>query len=1461
MSMLSVASSWQRMHNIPCYLKPVVVPSEMPSTQVNMQAAAASSKQKAAKLTASDIKSKLLATTESVLGSSEDLWDTPLMDSGIDSLSAVEFRNRVAEDFEVSLPQTLIFDHPSVSAIACYLGDRLLVPDDSEVSQVESRAAPAQPDGAAAMLQSLPVRVAAQEVVQTRRTVDCIHSLQMLTSTSANQMWLGPVSQPLRSLSLFTGITGTKPGVQAVVRSCTTSPLDVRRSWSSADAVTCSLAQESKSFDPVLFIAFSSSSSIVGLARGAQYAVANAFISEATVWERCQAQAATNTCWGGIASTGLMSNTQDIGMLPARVFGKLFQSALELPVLGEPAIVFDMPTLQHMGYLLGVKIPPLRPTKALPSLGAPGRDETDRTTTKHVTPKSLEDVEDRVQMIAQETIKETDVALDSPLMDVGMDSLSAIALRNRLMEDFGMPSLTSTVLFDYPSLRALSQHIFETLGDDSNEAPLQKPPEAFAEGITTMGAARSVVLVDSAPQSVTASVRTSVRLKDHRARRTCKTRLRSVLQRLSPARAVHPERRSTCTAGVQAMTFTMMDSVSSFSVEARGQPINTTQMGKALSVNALLPLRVPHFQQMLLVSLPREVAECVSGGMLHLRAGSAVDVNSIEAPAGMSSSDCSSHSTASSKILCLGSWSRQHIPKKLFRAMARVLAAAPTCRVVTCYRSPNFPLQAGGQEKAAIAIEGAEKTTSAPPEFAGPQDVLRRVQEIAAEATGLDDLGVDAPLLDSGIDSLSAVGFRNALVAGFGLTSLPASLILDYPSLRELSDHLHEELLGKREATAEHIEDSVGEPFDERKEAQQIEKLTTVAVPAKRALTGKVQALVPGKTACIGGDKARCFVMAAKETGLCYRALPRNVGNKRRSQLLQLRTSTRRHGSKPAKIMVPPAVSMSLTQGCQPTDMAEGSTRDLLALRAYRLVLLDGRSSAQTTTGASQACACDVAVYQEPAASANHGLAQLLARLVFSTFGCLRAAAVHRPRPRQLTNKGQLQLPAVGASAINAGVPGNTVEAQISEPAIFEKVHELAIEATGSDDIAPDTPLMDAGLDSLQAVSFRNSLLANFGMSSLPATCIIDYPSLRELSSFLYSELKPAEDAAGEPASVDAEAQQIGSLTAPARPEKPVLTAEVQAVSRWRTAIIGRDRARLIGMRAKEIRLPYTACLQTICSRHRSRLSRMAYSTSTCRSSLSKTLTPAVPMPLLRPDRLPARPTKIAEVSRRYHRAAHAHRVVLIPSRGGSSVQLSPSASQDHRCAHMAGFGQPVYCSSMRLSQLLARLVFTTFGCLQTAYARRTPSLQLKHKVETAGTLALAAGAARDEAKVQLSEPEVLEKVRELAIEATGIDELEIDAPLIDEGLDSLQAVSFRNAVAMSFKMPSLPTSMVVDYPSVRDLAKFLWSQIYVAKVQRRGFVAMCWLPSGKRGGTVPDNPSCTHGAAPLENIVRRPRT
>jgi len=93
----------------------------------------------------------------------------------------------------------------------------------------------------------------------------------------------------------------------------------------------------------------------------------------------------------------------------------------------------------------------------------------------------------------------------------------------------------------------------------------------------------------------------------------------------------------------------------------------------------------------------------------------------------------------------------------------------------------------GGGGAAATAESVVEK-----PKGLDPEEVMSAVTEMAKAAIGLDEeLFQDSPLMDSGMDSLTAVSFRNGLQQHLGV-KLPSSLMFDYPTMKEVGNRIVE---------------------------------------------------------------------------------------------------------------------------------------------------------------------------------------------------------------------------------------------------------------------------------------------------------------------------------------------------------------------------------------------------------------------------------------------------------------------------------------------------------------------------------------------------------------------------------------------------------------------------------------------------------------------------------------------
>lgn len=64
------------------------------------------------------VRQHMIALVLNMTGGGEDVdGDTPLMESGIDSLASVELRTQLQSEFKINLPSTVMFNYPTISAM------------------------------------------------------------------------------------------------------------------------------------------------------------------------------------------------------------------------------------------------------------------------------------------------------------------------------------------------------------------------------------------------------------------------------------------------------------------------------------------------------------------------------------------------------------------------------------------------------------------------------------------------------------------------------------------------------------------------------------------------------------------------------------------------------------------------------------------------------------------------------------------------------------------------------------------------------------------------------------------------------------------------------------------------------------------------------------------------------------------------------------------------------------------------------------------------------------------------------------------------------------------------------------------------------------------------------------------------------------------------------------------------
>lgn len=140
------------------------------------------------------------------------------------------------------------------------------------------------------------------------------------------------------------------------------------------------------------------------------------------------------------------------------------------------------------------------------------------------------------------------------------------------------------------------------------------------------------------------------------------------------------------------------------------------------------------------------------------------------------------------------------------------------------------------------------------------------------------------------------------------------------------------------------------------------------------------------------------------------------------------------------------------------------------------------------------------------------------------------AAAVAALCHQQLVEAAAAAADQAGGSAAAAGA-GPSLEDMLG--AVAGAVQAVA----GIGDLAPETPLIAAGLDSLAAVELRNELQKALGVT-LPGILIFDYPTPASLAAFLQQQLAAA--AAAEATS------GVASLALPAAGDSALAVADRQ---------------------------------------------------------------------------------------------------------------------------------------------------------------------------------------------------------------------------------------------------------------------------------------------------------------------------
>ena len=277
------------------------------------------------------------------------------------------------------------------------------------------------------------------------------------------------------------------------------------------------------SADPLDFLVlFSSTAALLGPVGQGPYAAANAFLDQLAWYRRQSGQCAMSLAWGPWSQVGLaagfaaQAQAQGLSMMTPEEGAQAFESAI-VNDAGHRAIT--RAKWAHYAAAAGLDTPLL---VQLLSAGASAADRSASDEASRVpgpaAHASREPVlrERLLQLAAHERpamlrshiadlidtllgIRVDEVNMERGLFELGLDSLRAVELRNRLQRGLGC-SLSTATIFQHPSIVALTTHLLTTLF----------PDEAIETSAANANASQASAAAAPVEVSVEASVEATV---------------------------------------------------------------------------------------------------------------------------------------------------------------------------------------------------------------------------------------------------------------------------------------------------------------------------------------------------------------------------------------------------------------------------------------------------------------------------------------------------------------------------------------------------------------------------------------------------------------------------------------------------------------------------------------------------------------------------------------------------------------------------------------------------------------------------------------------------------------------------------------------------------------------------------------------------------------------------------------
>ena len=232
---------------------------------------------------------------------------------------------------------------------------------------------------------------------------------------------------------------------------------------------TWHLHQLTKDLPLDFFVCFSSIVSLFGSLGQGNYAAANAFMDALAHYRRGLGLPGLSINWGSWASVGMAASLDNLNQKRLESSGMMAiepergMQALESLLSNSPSQVGVLP-IDWSKFVRqlpdGVKIPFLQALISVePSLTKKSAFREQLETARISERQEL--LTNQIRSLIAKTLGWTDtqkIGMRQPLLDLGLDSLMAVELKNRLESSLST-NLRSTLLFDYPTVEALVEYL------------------------------------------------------------------------------------------------------------------------------------------------------------------------------------------------------------------------------------------------------------------------------------------------------------------------------------------------------------------------------------------------------------------------------------------------------------------------------------------------------------------------------------------------------------------------------------------------------------------------------------------------------------------------------------------------------------------------------------------------------------------------------------------------------------------------------------------------------------------------------------------------------------------------------------------------------------------------------------------------------------------------------------------